>query len=102
MDRNICITISASKWKDYEKYDSNVEDTNKIVNVKCGRLPAKAERNSIRRCYLCCNDTVVGWERVVGFKEEDKSNYIMISGPLHKLRKQQPMKGFRGFKYVDF
>ena len=113
MERNICITIPATiDWNDYQKEIDQVKDYKQVMNYKCNRLPSKADRSNIKKCYLCYKGNVIGWMEVVGFVEDYKfdctttgnnwsGNFIQRSGPFHRID-PIPMKGFRGFRYVDF
>lgn len=113
MEKNICVTIpSTVDWGEYEKELEQVKDYKMVMNFKCNRLPNKFDRYHIRKCYLCYKGNVIGWMDVVGFVENNEfdctttgknwsGNFIQRSGPFHYID-PIPMKGFRGFRYVDF
>ena len=113
MEKNICITIPATvDWTEYQKELDAVRDYKQVVNYKCTHLPKKEDRDLIKKCYLCYKGSVIGWMEVVGFIENYNfnctttgenwsGNFIQRSGPFHKIF-PIPMKGFRGFRYVDF
>lgn len=110
---NICITIPKSiDWKDYEEELKTVEDGSSEMHYKVHVLPKDVCAGD--RCYVCYNGFVVGWMNITHIgkldsfdcsttgQKWDSWNYISRSGKFHYLEEKIPMKGFMGFKYVDF
>lgn len=112
-NKNICVTIPSNiAWEDYEKELKQVRDFKMVMNFRVPFLPKAEDRSSIKRCYLCYRGNVIGWMSVVGFVDEFdfeckstgkhwNGKFIQRSGPFHSIV-PIPMKGFRGFRYVDF
>jgi hypothetical protein len=113
MEKNICVTLPSNvDWSDYDKELEQVKDYKMVMNFRVPFLPKKEDRPFIKRCYICHRGFVVGWMDVVGFVDEFdfecqatgkkwNGKFIQRSGPFHPIA-PVPMKGFRGFRYVDF
>lgn len=110
--RAIIVTLPKSvKWGDYEKELRAVEDYSQVMNYKVSSIPKDID--NIKRCYLVYDGYIRGWQEVVGYQsgtEFDctttgknwKGNFIQRSGPFHYLPKPLPMKGFMGWRYINY
>lgn len=109
--KDIIITIPAKiKWEDYEEELKKVENGQEILNFKVSNFPNKT--TSGKKCYLLHDGKIKGYMFITGMKEQEffcsttgkkwKGKFIQRSGKFYKLENPIEMKGFRGFKYVDF
>ena len=107
--KDIIITLPKSvKWEDYEKELNQVKDWSNVMNFKVTNFPANTEIG--KKCYLCYNNHIIGWMKIVGFEEKEficnttgkkwKGKFIQRSGPLNYINPKIPMNGFRGFRYI--
>lgn len=108
---DIAITIPKTiKWEDYVKELKKVEDESEVMNFKVTNFPKKAKVGS--KCYLIHDGECKGYMKINGFKEHSftctttgnkfKGKFVQRTGKLQPLKKKLSMKGFRGFKYVNF
>ena len=112
-EKNICITLPMTiDWSEYDKELEQVADYKKVMNFKVPFLPKSEDRKLIKKCYLLYKGNVIGWMDVFGFVDDQNfvcdttgknwsGKFIQRSGPFHKIDPIS-MKGFRGFRYVDF
>jgi len=109
ISKNIAITLPASTdWNEYQKELDLVKDYKYVLNFKVPNFPAQSGKGA--KCYLNYRGNLIGWMEIVGFSEEEftcevtgnrwKGKFIQRSGPFNPID-PIPMKGFRGFKYLD-
>jgi hypothetical protein len=107
--RDIIITIPANiDWKTYTQELNKVKDYKNVMNFKVPNFPVHSGKG--KKCFLNYNGNIIGWMEIVGFSEEEftcsttgrkwKGKFIQRAGPFHPIN-PIPMKGFRGFKYLD-
>ena len=107
--KDIAITLPATiVWNDYQKELNLVRDYKHVLNFKVPNFPVNSGKGS--KCYLNYKGNLIGWMEIVDFSEEEftckvsgrkwKGKFIQRSGPFHSID-PIPMKGFRGFKYMD-
>jgi hypothetical protein len=107
--KDIAITLPAkTDWSEYQKELDLVKDYSHVLNFKVPNFPTKSGKG--HKCYLNYQGNIIGWMEIVGFSGEGfpcsvtgkrwDGKFIQRSGPFYKID-PIPMKGFRGFKYVD-
>jgi len=106
---DIIITLpSKINWNEYKEELRLVESEEYLLNFKVNHFPKKT--NVGDKCYLLYNGYVIGWMKIVGFKEDEfkcgvtgkhwKGKFIQRSGKFHKI-KPIVMKGFQGYRYIN-
>lgn len=110
------IAITWPKSRTLESYLSELEkaaDAGLVINYRVPSYPKKL--NAGDRCYMVHDGVVRGWNEVLGVEERDDvtdpvSGALMRPG-VYVVRNpywmaewgvERPMKGFRGFRYVNF
>ena len=107
----LLITIPKTiKWEDYLKEIDTVKDSSQEMNFKVSSKPTKV--NIGDKCNICHNGFIKGWMIIsnIEYKDAfdcsttgehwDKGWYVSRSGEFHKLDKEVPQKGFRGYHYM--
>ena len=110
---DIAITIPKKiKWEDYCKELDTVRDGSQMMLYK---LPTKPKHNlKGGRCYICHNGYVRGWMEIIDVIYSDgftctttntpwpEGWYVCRSGEFHEIENIIPIKGFQGYRYVNF
>ncbi len=107
---NIAITIPKSiSWKEYER---ELEQALKgsYLNFKVNKLPLNCKKGD--KCYIVHDNKIRGYMLVSGFARDSftctttgkkwEGNFIQRTGKFYYSQESKEMKGFRGFKYVNF
>ena len=108
----ICITIPKTvSWETYKKELAKVEDESQIMNFKIPTYPKEVSAGD--RCYIVHNGYIKGWMKIFNIVKRDSFEctttgknwndgiYIQRTGKFHPLETEVPMKGFKGYKYID-
>lgn len=99
--RSIIITLpNTIRWTDYD---------NSILNFRVHDFPKGIEKGD--RCYIVCDENIMGWFEIVGLKEKKtycpvmrkkiEGKFIEQSGPFHHMKEKIPHNEFQGFRYFD-
>lgn len=66
------------------------------------QMPADDKRPRIRRIYFAWQGAIRAWHEVLGFEYGPGGKpRVQMTTTIHKVSPPVPMKGFRGFRYVD-